>query len=117
MQNELNQRFAHFRACCDAAPDGTYELAKDIRGIIGRHFDALAKEIQERCPDIELSNCDGAHNVEATIYDWIRRAPNAPGQLFTAEGFGQAMSGPARARVLYQAERDRDALKALGVTR
>lgn len=82
--NTLNQRFRNFRACCDDAPAGYFTPERELRNTIGDAVDALAKEAQRL--GLKPCNCDGAHNVEATIYAWLTE-----GTLFgaAAEGYGE----------------------------
>ena len=92
MQNGINRRFANFRNGVDMVPAGSNKYARgcEIREIIGRHVDEMAKELTAL--GLDLDNCDGVHNVEATIYDWIMRAKNAlavAGQCWSLEGLGK----------------------------
>jgi hypothetical protein len=111
-RNDINTRYSNFRDCCDSAPDGTYEAAKELKCIIQEHMDALLADVREAFPTIRPDNCDGIHNVEATIYTWLADAEGSLGQFATAEGFGCSLGyGPeTAARVIAQAARDRDAL-------
>jgi hypothetical protein len=79
-----NTRFANFRACCDDAPAGEYLAERELRQAIGQVTDELMKKAAEL--GLKPCNCDGAHNVEATIYEWL-----TAGTLFgaTAEGYGE----------------------------
>jgi hypothetical protein len=79
-----NTRFRNFRACCDDAPAGTFRDERELRLAIGDAVDELARRAQAL--GLKPCNCDGAHNVEATIYEWL-----TAGSLFgaVAEGCGE----------------------------
>ena len=99
------------KACADMAPAGTYEDAKALNEVIGDAVDNLMREL--RALGLKADNCDRAFELEAAIYAYVK-ASNPGGTIFTtAEGFGDAMSGPARERVIAQAARDRDFLAGL----
>lgn len=94
--------FQHFADCADQAPQGTFEAAKSVREVIGNAVDALIRDM--RALGLRADNCDGAFALEAAIYEWLKVA-NPDATLFpTAEGFGAAILGPARERVLAQAQ-------------
>ena len=84
MNNDKNTRFSNFRACCDDAPKGSFEAERELREAIGRATDELMTKA--RSLGLKPCNCDGAHNVEATIYEWVTK-----GSLFgaAAEGYGE----------------------------
>lgn len=112
MSTELKKTLEHFKRCADEAPQGTYEDAKRLNEVIGNTCDNLIKEI--RALGLKADTCDLIFAVEATIYDYVKRSNPAAPLFPVAEGFGSAMDGPARDRVIAQAERDRDILAALG---
>lgn len=92
MQNDINRRFANFRTGVDMVPSDSnkYQRGREIREIIGRHFDEMATEM--RALGLKVDNCDRAHHVEATIYDWVMSSENVldvAGQCFTLEGLGE----------------------------
>ena len=97
----LNASWSDFERCAEEAPAGTYAQAKAIAEMIESHANALIKELHAL--GMKADTCDGVREVEALMYGYIRDSnPDAP--IFpTAEGFGQAMEGPARERVLAQA--------------
>ncbi|MDI3258454.1 MAG: hypothetical protein QJR02_02025 [Sinobacteraceae bacterium] len=95
----LNRSLTDFEGV-DDAPDGSYEQAKSLRRLIGDSVDQLMKNIREM--GLCVDTCDGIREVEAVIYGYIKDAnPDHP-MFPTAEGFGAAMSGPVRDRVLSQ---------------
>jgi Skp family chaperone for outer membrane proteins len=96
-----NDAFANFRRCCDDAPAGTYQQAKDLRQAIGDAMTALQVELVAL--GYKVDNCDRAHDLEAAMYAYVK-ASNPDATVFpTAEGFGDSMTGPARDRVIAQA--------------
>ena len=62
---------------------------------------------------LKADTCDLIFEVEAAIYDYLRRSNPEAAVFPTAEGFGSSMDGPARERVLEQAARDRAFLDSL----
>lgn len=106
---KLNEKLQFLEACAENAPAGTYEDAKALRRLIGASVDNLIRDL--KAAGYDTPNCDQAREVEAVIYGYVRDAN--PLEVATAEGFGEAMSGPAAERVISQATRDRDALAAL----
>lgn len=100
-----DQSFENFRQCVSDSPEGTYEAAKELSSVIGDACDNLMKEI--RMLGLKADNCDLIYHVEATIYDYVKRS-NPESTLFpVSEGFGKSMDGPARERVIAQAEFNR----------
>jgi len=79
-----NKRFANFRACCDDAPSWSFIPERQLRVAIGDAVDGLMQKAREL--GLKPCNCDGAHNVEATIYEWLTK-----GSIFgaAAEGYGE----------------------------
>jgi hypothetical protein len=100
--------FQNLRACCDEAPAGTYEQAKQIRQAIS---DAMQDGL--RALGLKNDNCDIAHACEAAMYEYVKRCNPNTDALIVAEGFGSAVNGPARERVIEQASRNRDAFNRL----
>lgn len=106
---DINERFAQFRTCCDDAPAGTYVDEKELREAIGNAVDKLAREMKRLFGHTPCMS-DGAHNVEATIYEWLTKGTT---HCATAEGFGFAMDTPARERVIRQMASNRDFLRSI----
>jgi hypothetical protein len=98
-----------FRACVRNAPEGCYDDAKRLYAVIGTTCDTLMQDV--RGMGLKADNCDLIFAVEAAVYNYVRQSnPNAT--VFpSAEGFGAALDGPARDRVLAQLARDRDFLR------
>lgn len=94
----------NFKRCAEEAPAGAFEDAKALNSAIGEVCDTLITDI--RALGLKADNSGGIFAIEAGIYDYVKKS-NPDSQLFAvAEGFGAAMAGPARERVLEQAERD-----------
>jgi len=104
--NELSNRLSDLELCAEYAPEGTYEREKEIVAFIGDTANAILRGVREL--GLNAPNCDQIREVEAVLYGYIRSA-NALA-VAAGEGFGAAMSGPARERVIAQAARDRDFL-------
>lgn len=103
----------NFKDCAESAPEGCYDQAKQIHDLIGDACDELMRGL--RAIGLKADACDAAFDLEAAIYAYVRKS-NPDNPVFpVAEGFGEAMSGPARERVLRQAVASREQLRALGV--
>ncbi len=94
MNTSLGNALNNFKQCADEAPEGTFEDAKRIKSIIGDACDTLMHEV--RALGLKADACDLIFEVEASMYDYIRRS-NPDATVFpTAEGFGSALNGPSR---------------------
>jgi len=114
MRNEtLIKELFNFKRCADEAPAGTYEDAKDLNDLIGQTCDDLMANLRER--GFKTNNCDLILAVEATIYNYVKLSNPEHTCFPVAEGFGSAMNGPARERVLANTVRDMECLRKLGV--
>ena len=104
------QHFSNLDSCADAAPEGTYERAKEIVTAVNELTDAVlarAKELGLAAP-----NGDQIENVCGAIYGYIRDANIL--EVAAAEGFGRHVHGPARDRIISQAAANRDFLRSVG---
>ncbi len=110
---EWATRFDNFEACADNAPAGTYEKQKDLRRLIGGIVDALISGLPAH--GLRGDNCDRARDLEIEIYRYLVESNPDEGLFYTAEGFGSAMEGPARERVISQAASNLANLRLLGV--
>ena len=108
----LNKQLEHFKRCADEAPQGMYTEARALNVVIGDACDGLMREL--RALGLKADSCDLIYHVEATIYDYVKQSNPESSMFAVAEGFGAAMDGPAANRVLAQAQRDRDFLRATG---
>ena len=108
MNMNLRTALEHFKHCAADAPKGCYEEAKRINNVIDNFCSSLMRDV--RALGLKADACDLIFDVEAAIYDYVRRS-NPDATVFpTAEGFGASLTGPSRERVLIQSERDRDHL-------
>lgn len=105
-----NTALSNLEACCENAPEGTYEDAKELRSILGETCDTFMARLREL--GLKTPNCDQIREVEAVLYNYVREAN--PERYASAEGFGTSMDGPARERVIAAASRDRDFLLGIG---
>lgn len=107
---ELNRRLSNLESCAENAPEGAYEQAKAVAKIVGNAAKGLLSAL--RAAGLKAKNSDSLRDIEAAIYGYILDSnPEAYG-LITGEGFGEHIEGPARDRVIAQASRDRDFLRA-----
>lgn len=107
---QLNDALSLFERCADEAPEGTFEEAKEVAELIAEAVNDLMEGLRSR--GLLADNCDGIRLVEAVIYGYMKDSNPDATVFATAEGFGAALGGPARERVLAQAVRDRDFLRA-----
>lgn len=111
MDRNLRTALENFKQCANEAPEGCYEEAKQLNEVIGVVCTGLMKEIRGLV--LKANACDLIFEVEAALYDYVRRS-NPDATIFpAAEGFGSCLNGPARDRVLAQAARSRDFLSSL----
>lgn len=107
-----NQRTAleHFKRCAAEAPEGCYEEAKALNAVINDALTGLAQQL--RGLGLKANNCDLAFELEAAIYAYVKGS-NPEATVFpTAEGFGKGLDGPARERIVLQAQQNRDFLRS-----
>ena len=91
----------NFRRCAEDAPAGTYDEAKVLAPLLGETCDTFMRDL--RALGLRADNCDLIHEVEAALYEYVKRS-NPDATMFPlAEGFGQAMRGPERDRVVAEA--------------
>lgn len=108
--NELR----NFRDCAEHAPDGTHQLAKSVNDLIGDTCDQLIRDL--RALGLSADNCDGAFRLEVALYQYIKESNTAHPLFPVSEGFGDALSGPARERVLAGAVGDLNAHQQVGIS-
>jgi hypothetical protein len=108
---ELNNRLSNLEACAEHAPEGTYERAKAVAETIGAIATAILHEF--RGQGFKAFGDDRLRDIEAALYGYLLECNPGESELITAEGFGETMNGPARAHVIRQTIRDRDAFAAL----
>lgn len=110
---KLNDRLGYIENCANDAPKGTYETAKQAARTLDAVMDSMEALFREH--GFSYDKCDRTRDLHAYLYGYLFECnPDKQDELTTAEGFGEEMNGPERGRVKRQAERDRDALIALG---
>jgi hypothetical protein len=108
---KLRLNFDHFDQCANEAPNGVHDQAKAIREVIGKTVDSFMASLREL--GLQVDTCDRARAVEAMLYAYAKESnPDYP-EFYTAEGFGEAMNGEARERVLAQSVQNRDFLQSM----
>lgn len=111
----LNRQLENLEACAENAPEGAYQQAKDLSTFFGDTFRHLQSELAAQ--GLMLDNADGYREFEAVLYGLIK-ASNPEATMFAvSEGFGSAMDGPARERVIEQARANVATFNALSGTR
>lgn len=110
MSDTLHTDLENFKRCAQEAPAGCYDEAKRLNEVIGDTVESLMREL--RGMGLKANNCDLAFGLEAAIYGYVKQSNPAATVFPVAEGFGAGLAGPARDRVLAQAQRDRDFLCA-----
>jgi hypothetical protein len=109
MTNQVNSDFAAFRNTLEEVPAGTYKDAHAVREAIGEAVDGLINRF--RALGFPVCNSDGAHNVEAVIFDWVRQT--GMGDFESLIGIGQ-MDSDASRLAIYNLHRDANFLKQAG---
>ncbi|UTC28241.1 hypothetical protein GURKE_02100 [Brevundimonas phage vB_BpoS-Gurke] len=109
----LSEQLGLLEACAEDAPEGTYDHAKQINAFFGETYQHLRRELQAL--GLELDNSDKYREFESVLYGLIKASNPETTTFAVSEGFGSAMSGPARDRVIAQAASNLDALRKLGV--
>lgn len=104
----VNNRLSNLERCAQLAPEGTYQVAKDVTDMIGDLSNELLRTL--RSTGLRALNDDRLRNVEAAIYAYVLESnPNESG-LATGEGFGEHVDGPQGDRILADAVRNWDFL-------
>ncbi len=105
MADRINNDLAAFRNGCFDAPEGTYIPEKQVHAIIGAAMDDMIAKFREM--GFPVCNSDGAHNVEAVIFDWVRKSGR--GEFESLIGLGN-LDGDAHERAVRRMASDRDFL-------
>lgn len=111
MNSQLNRDFAAFRDTLDDVPADTYKTAHAVRDAIGEAVDGLINRFREL--GLAVCNSDGAHNVEAVIFDWVRQTDM--GDLESLVSIGN-MDEDASRLAVSNLHRDAADLKRAGFT-
>ncbi|UTC29357.1 hypothetical protein BAMBUS_02750 [Brevundimonas phage vB_BpoS-Bambus] len=110
---DLNSQLEKLEACAENAPEGAYEDAKALNAFFAATFDHLRGELLAL--GLKLDNSDKYREFEAVFYGLIKDSNPDCTTFAVSEGFGSAMDGPARDRVIAQAAGNIATLRALGV--
>ena len=109
----LNAELDRLERCAADAPADSYQEAKAIAELVSAFGAELIRGV--RALGLRADTCDRIREVEAVVYGYIKGS-NPDATVFpVAEGFGAAMEGPARDRVLEQTVRDMAFLRGVGV--
>lgn len=73
-----------------AVAEGVSAFSEMLRKIIGDAVDGLIKAAQAN--DLNVDTCDGAYQLEAAIYSWLKSASREPHLFEMAELIGQAIA-------------------------
>ncbi|UTC28913.1 hypothetical protein MARCHEWKA_04010 [Brevundimonas phage vB_BpoS-Marchewka] len=109
----LSAQLSNLEACAQDAPEGAYEDAKALNAFFAATFVHLRGELVAL--GLALDNSDGYREFEAVLYGLIKDSNPDCTTFAVSEGFGSAMDGPARDRVIAQAAGNIATLRALGV--
>jgi hypothetical protein len=108
---ELNERLCNLERCAELAPEGTYVRSKEAVDTVRAAMDAIEAVFKDA--NFNVDHCDGARDLEATLYGYLLANNPEEYELYAAEGFGEHVDGPARERVMANTIRDRDFLASL----
>lgn len=107
----LNDTFTRIERAAEEAPEGTFEQTKRVAEAVGDASKAVMAALRDH--DLVALNGDKLREVEAMIFGYLVAGnPLVADELAAAEGFAEALDGPAAQRVRDQLVRDRDALTA-----
>lgn len=109
----LNSRLGNLERCAELSPDGTYEVAKAAAEAISQISNFIHATLLEA--GLKCNNADPLRDVDAAVYGLLIQSNPECLELVAAEGFGEAMDSDdieLRSRVMGQAFRDRNALRA-----
>lgn len=85
----MKTALTRFKRCAEGARDGSFQDAKRLNDTIGETCDDLIVKI--RSLGLKADNCDLIFEVEATIYNYVKRS-NPANELFAkAEAYGSAL--------------------------
>lgn len=109
-RDDLNA-LANFKACAEAAPARCHLQAKAVEALIGATCETFMRDLRDM--GLRANPNDLAFELEAALYRFAKQSNPMDSTFASAEGFGAAMAGPARERVLESAVADRDFLEKL----
>lgn len=113
----INRDYTLFLDGCEAAPEGMFLQAKDVRDrIIGYGVDELLRTA--KASGLETCACDGIREIEILMFDMLRRM-NPTSEIEGAMGLGRALTDAdeeGRARIIAGLVRDRDFVASMRAT-
>lgn len=112
---DANQRLSNLEQCAQEAPEGTYQLAKDVVALIEEASRDLMKNL--KALGLKAPGDDRLRNLEVATFGYIADCNPEAYSLITGEAFGEHIQGPARERVMAGCIRDRDFLRGLGLAK
>jgi hypothetical protein len=108
----LIRPFSRFRDAVQDSPAGHLTQAKALAAAMDEALELYRARLREI--GLAADGSDHAYRLEAAMYDFARRSNPASGDFFAvAEGYGAAVQGPARERVIAQTRRDAEFLAPL----
>lgn len=110
---ELSAQLSNLEACAENAPEGAYEDAKALNAFFADTYQHLREEL--KALGLGLDNSDKYREFESVLYGLIKQSNPDCYTFAVSEGFGSAMDGPARERVIAQAASNVAFLKNVGV--
>lgn len=111
----LSAQLSNLEACAEDAPEGAYEDAKALNEFFSETFQHLRTELSAL--GLKLDNADKYREFESVLYGLIKDSNPDCYTFAVSEGFGSAMDGPARERVIAQAASNVAFLRGVGVAR
>ena len=105
----MNDRLRNLERCAEYAPEGTYEQVKKAVNAIHEAADDMRLTFNQA--GLLAMADDRLRNFEVAMYEYMLACNPDANELLTGEGFGKAMTGPSRFRVMAQAASDRDFLR------
>jgi len=92
MNNRLNAALLDFKRCADEdAPNGEHSEAKALNSVIGDACNQLMSDV--RALGLKANACDLIFNLEAAIYEYVKRSNPDQALFSAAEDFGASADG------------------------
>ncbi len=103
----LNDRLTKVERVAEVAPERTFQVARQVAAAIGEASNAMRQALMDA--GLVALNDDRLREVEATMFGYLMKGnPELGNEIAVAEGFADALDGPAGERVMAQMVRDRD---------
>lgn len=82
----MSSDYAAFEAGVDAAPEGSFSMSRNLKFEIGDATDDLIRMVRRL--GLNVNNSDGAREIEALLFGWVRDAnPDNP-EFAMTQSFG-----------------------------